>query len=184
LPPLPLAGASLPTWKIGDEWAYRWESPQGMGTFVWSLDREEQLDGVAYYVVKSGTAREIYYRKSDFAVYMDKLNGEIETRFAPPAAFVQWPPTPGAKWELRYTRERPLERQTEAVLLTCESGAVESLTVPAGTFETMKITCRNARTGVVTYDVWPSLSVKHIVRERTLFSYGIRERELIGFKLR
>jgi hypothetical protein len=36
---------SVPTWKPGDEWAYRCESPQGKGTFVWSVEREEKLDG-------------------------------------------------------------------------------------------------------------------------------------------
>src|SRR5262245_49242400 len=36
--------STAPSWKRGDEWAYRWKSPTGKGTFIWSVDREETLD--------------------------------------------------------------------------------------------------------------------------------------------
>jgi len=178
------SGSPLPTWKPGDEWAYRWESPQGSGTFVWSMDREETVDGVAYYVVKSGTTLEIYYRKSDFAFYMEKRNGQVETRHTPPTAIFAWPLVSGAKIEVRFTRERPLERQTQEMVLTCETGPVESVTVPAGTFDAMKVACRNSRTNTPNLEWWVSPAIKHSVRERAYFSYGVRERELIGLKLR
>lgn len=177
-------GTTIPQWKPGDEWAYRWESPQGSGTFVWSMDREETVDGVAYYVVKSGNTRELYYRKNDFAFYMDKVNGQVETRHSPPTAFFAWPLVPGAKMEVRYTRERPLERQTEAMVLTCETGPVEAVTVQAGTFDVVKVACRNSRTSTPNFEWWLSPAIKHHVRERTHFSYGVRERELIAVKLR
>jgi hypothetical protein len=175
--------AEMPSWKPGDEWAYRWESPQGKGTFVWSVDREEVLDGVTYYVVKAG-ARELFYRKTDFAFYIDRLNGQVETRHTPPAAFFTWPLVSGAKIEVRYTHERPLDRQSEEMVLTCETGAVESVTVPAGTFDAVKITCRNSRTNALVREWWLSSATKHYVRERAHFSYGVRERELIAVKLR
>ena len=184
-PSVSVAAASTPaTWKPGDEWSYRWESPRGKGTFVWAVDREEVLDGTAFYVVKSGGTREIYYRKSDFAYYMDKVDGQVETRHTPPTAYFPWPPAPGAKVELRYTRERPLERQTEEMALACESGASEPVTVPAGTFDAVKVTCRNSRTNAVSVEMWLSPAVKHMVRERTHFSYGVRERELTSFTLK
>jgi hypothetical protein len=149
------------------------------------MDREELVNGVTYYVIKSGSSRESYYRKSDFAFYMDKLNGEVETRFSPPAAFFAWPLVSGAKLEVRYTRERPLERQTDEVVLLCEVGSVESATVQAGTFsDVVKITCRNSRTNTPNFEAWVSPAVKRMVRERSYFSYGVRERELIGLKLR
>ena len=174
----------MPQWKPGDEWAYRFESPQGSGTFVWSMDREETVDGVAYYVVKSGNTREIYYRKSDFAFYMEKLNGQVETRHTPPTAFFAWPLVSGAMIEVRFMRERPLERQTQEMFLTCETGPVETVTVQAGTFDAVKVACRNSRTDTPNFEAWLSPAIKHIVRERTHFSYGVRERELIGLKLR
>jgi hypothetical protein len=76
----PVAEAALP-WTPGDEWSYRWSSPRGSGTFVWSVDREEVLDGVPFYVVKSGTTRESYYRKGDRALFMSKINGQVESRY-------------------------------------------------------------------------------------------------------
>src|SRR5262249_26469859 len=65
-----------PVWKKGYEWAYRWESPRGKGTFVWSVDRQETIGGTDYYVINAGN-EETYWRKSDLAYYMYKVEGEI-----------------------------------------------------------------------------------------------------------
>jgi hypothetical protein len=173
----------VPVWKPGDEWQYRWQSPRGSGTFVWAVSREERMEGVTYYVVAAGTTREIYYRKTDFAYAMDKVNGQIELRHTPPSAYLPWPAWPAEKIQATYTRERPLERQTEQVTSTCESGPTEAVSVPAGTFQAVKIACRNSLTGSVTVEMWASLAVKNFVRQRTYFSYGTRERELVAFKL-
>jgi hypothetical protein len=71
-----------PVWKPGYEWAYRYESPAGNGTFVWSVDREEALDGVPHYVIKSG-AREIFYRKSDLALSRETVDGVVVLKNTP-----------------------------------------------------------------------------------------------------
>src|SRR5438270_154800 len=34
-----------PVWKIGDEWAYRYDGSTGAGTYVWSVVRSETMDG-------------------------------------------------------------------------------------------------------------------------------------------
>lgn len=111
---------------------------------------------------------------------MDKVNGQVKPRDTPPVTY--WSATPGAK-EVRYTRERPIDRQTQVMALTCESGASEPVTVPAGTFDAVKVTCRNSRTNAVSFEMWLSPAVKHMLRERT-HSYGVRERELTSFRLR
>jgi hypothetical protein len=59
-----LVPSSPPVWKPGDEWVFRWESPRGKGTFAWTVNREEIIDGVEYYVVASGRQREMYWRKA------------------------------------------------------------------------------------------------------------------------
>ncbi len=64
--PIGIGPVVAPVWTLGDEWTYRWESPRGKGTYVWSVDREEIVDGIEHYVIRSGQ-REIYYRKSDLA---------------------------------------------------------------------------------------------------------------------
>jgi hypothetical protein len=180
-PGTPRLGA--PEWKRGDAWAYRWESPRGKGTFIWSFDHEETLDGEAFYVVRSGSARETYYRKKDLAYYMDKVNGEVEYRHTPPTPWAPWPFRAGARWEVRFAAEQPAEKQAEQHVRVCESSD-ETITVPAGTFDAVKVVCRHAGTGALSLEIWYSLAVKQMVRERSVFAYGVRERELIAYKLR
>jgi hypothetical protein len=180
-PTWPAASPMTPTWARGNEWTYRWSSPRGSGTFVWVVDRSEVVGGVPFYVVKSGTARETYYRKEDRAISMDKLNGQIDLRHTPPVTY--WSALPGTK-EVRYTRERPIDRQTDEMVFACETGALEPLTVPAGTFDAAKVTCRNSKTNAVNFEMWLSPAVRHMVKERTYFTYGVRERELTSFRVR
>jgi len=173
----------MPTWKVGDEWAYRNESPDSVSTFVWSVDGIEQVDGVEHYVVKSGT-RKIYYRAADGALTLQKVSGAVTNRYTPGWLFIAWPVRSGKKWEDRFTEERFEARTTEDVIRACEVGAVETLTVPAGTFATIPITCRNQRNGALVYQQWYAPLVKHMVREVWQLSNGRRIRELIAYKLR
>ena len=55
--------------------------------------------------------------------------------------------------------------------------------VPAGSFETVKVTWRDGGTSAVTTETWAAVAVKNFVRQRTYFSYGVRERELVAFQL-
>jgi hypothetical protein len=176
-------GVFPPTWRPGYEWAYRWESPRGKGTFVWSVDRVENLGGADYYVVKAGQRREIYWRKSDYLLLMDKVDGSVELRQTPITPWTMWPLTPGRMWTMHYREERPSERQMEERTRGCKVEAEEDVTVPAGTFRTVKITCVDAPTGQLTYEVWYAPQVKHWVRERTHFNYGVRERELLNYRV-
>jgi predicted aspartyl protease len=175
--------ATPPLWKPGYEWSYRWHSPQGSGTFVWSVDREDVVDGIPVYVIKAGQ-RETFYRRSDLALYMERSQGVTETRWVPPVIRYSWPFTPGKTWEQTYTRERPLDRQTEVRTLECRSAdREEQLTVPAGTFTSLRVTCRLMPAGSLSHEFWHSPEVRHWVRERTHFSYGVRERELTSYKV-
>ena len=167
-------------WKPGYAWGYRYETPRDSGTFAWIMDREETLDGTTFYVVRSGP-KDIYVRKSDFAYYMEKMNGEIVGRNVPPARFVA--AVAGEKWEVNYVRETPKEHRTENIATTCESSGPEKITVQAGTFETLKTTCTNSRTGELAYEIWYAVATRQMVRDRTFFSDGRRDRELIDISL-
>jgi hypothetical protein len=176
--------AQAPNIKPGSEWAYRYESPQGKGTFVWTFDREEVREGAVYYVVKTGS-REIYFRKPDLATFLDIVNGETETRRWPPVAYLKWPLQVGTEWEQTYTLERPKQRQTEEITISCKIEGEESIIVAAGSFNTFKSVCRNKRTGKTTLEIWYSPQVGSFVREVTpLSTGGVRERELIQYRLR
>ncbi len=172
-----------PLWKPGYTWQFRWESPRGRGTFVWTVKREEIVDGVEYYVMTAGRQREIYQRKVDFASAMEKVEGEVEVRYMPPRLLYVWPLVPGRRWEQTVTRETPRDNQTEEITSTCQVKAEETITVPAGAFRALKIVCHNKRTDAFMYELWYSPEVKQVIRERGRFSYGIRERELMDFKV-
>jgi hypothetical protein len=183
LPPV-TSSATAPFIRPGSEWAYRWESPQGKGTFVWVLDREEMRDGDVFYVVKSGTTREIYWRKRDLAYLMDVVNGEIETRRWPPQQIIVWPLEVGKEWEQTFQSERPKDRQSNEIHASCKIETMETITVPAGAFRAFKSVCRNKRSGQTMFEGWYSPEVGSVVRELATFSYGVRERELIQYRLR
>ena len=78
-------------------------------------------------------------------------------------------------------RETRATRETSWVW---EVTAEETITVPAGTFQTLRIVAHNKRTGALIYEMWYSPSVKWWVRLRFSPRTGVQERELIGFKAR
>lgn len=172
-----------PVWKPGYEWAYRYESPAGNGTFVWSVDREEALDGVPHYVIKSG-AREIFYRKSDLALSRETVDGVVVLKNTPARFYYVWPMRVGQIWEQTILEERPKDRQTIERIDMVTVEAEETVTVAAGTFNTIKLAYRNKKTGAIRYEAWYSLELRQLVKSRENLDSGLRVRELIAFKLR
>jgi hypothetical protein len=181
--PQPSNVSVVPVWKRGDEWAYRYESPTGNGTYVWSVDREETIDGVPQYVIKSGT-REIFYRKLDLALTRETVEGAVVLRSSPPRLHYVWPMAVGQSWDQTVLEERPIARQTLERVDTVTVEAEETVTVPAGSFKTFKIVCRNKKASTVRYEAWYSLDLKQVVKLRENLEAGMRTRELIAFKLR
>ena len=120
---------------------------------------------------------------SDLAAFVEKGSGVIEKRNMPPTRTYVWPLFVGAEWIDTYTSEKPADRQTEQFSVTRRVERVETVTVPAGSFQTFVIVSRNKRTGTVFYEIWYSPEVRGWVRDRAYFDYGIRIRELTSFKL-
>jgi hypothetical protein len=172
-----------PVWRVGDEWEYAYKSPSDSGTYVWSVNRIEMLDGVQHYVIKSGT-RELLYRASDLASSLERVDGVIVVRHTPARLSYSWPLTPGKTWEQDNREERPVDRQNTNRNSTWTVDAEETVTVPAGTFRTVKIARRNKNTAALLYEMWYAPDVKQWVKIREVLSNGIRERELVSFKLK
>src|SRR5439155_16199132 len=73
-----------PIWSTGDSWRFVSTSTAGdRRTYTWRDDREETVEGVTYYVLKSGTA-ERFYRKSDLADSHENRQNAVATRNTPP----------------------------------------------------------------------------------------------------
>src|SRR5260370_911291 len=147
-----------------------------------TVNRVEPADGVEHYVVKAGTG-ELFYRVSDLASSFERVDGVVVTRNTPPRLSYVWPLTVGKVWDQDFRNERPVERQTTARNSTWTVAAEETVTVPAGTFRTLKITWRNRNTRAFLCALWYAPEVKQWVKIREVLSNGIRERELVSFKL-
>jgi hypothetical protein len=180
---VPAGPIIAPVWKVGDEWQYAYKSPSDSGTYVWSVNRIEPLDGVQHYVITTST-REIFHRVSDLAISLERVDGVVVLRETPSRILYDWPLTVGKRWEQNNRRERPVDRETldRNSLWTVE--ADETVTVPAGTFRTLKIVWRNKNTNALLYEWWYAPEVKQMVKIREVLTNGIRERELISFKLK
>ena len=178
-----------PEWKVGSEWAYRYQSPSGSGTFIWRLDRIENLANEPHYVITAGS-REIFYRVADRGFTKEVLDGKTVREVSPSASWkwVAFPLRVGLSWDMKYSETRPTEQQTDNVERRCMAEREETLTVPAGTFSTIRIDCWNSRTGSWVHTIWYSPEVKHMVKDefavRTGGRTGRTSRDLLMFRLR
>ena len=175
---------TAPIWKVGDEWAFRSDTPSGLGTFVWEVDRIESLAGMPHYVIKAGTRR-IYYRVDDLALAREEVDGRIVREITPSTwRWVAFPLAVGASWTVKYHEERPVDRQSDEIERTCKVEAEEAIAVPAGTFQTFRVACRNTRNDAWVTTIWYSPQVKQMIREESAVTGGKRVRELMTYRHR
>jgi len=178
-----LGPITVPAWKVGDEWQFAYKSPTDSGTYVWSVNRVESLDGVGHYVIRTST-REILYRVSDLAPSLERVDGVVVLRDTPPRMAYSWPLEVGKTWEQSNRQERPVDRTTLDRNSVWTVEAEETITVLAGTFQTARISWRNKNTGALLYEMWYAPEVKQWVKIREVLSNGQRERELMSYKLK
>jgi hypothetical protein len=79
--------------------------------------------------------------------------------------WVAFPLAPGKSWDMKFHESRPADRQTEEIERRCVAEAEEAVTVPAGTFPTVRVRCTNARNDAWLVTIWYSPQVTHLVRE-------------------
>jgi hypothetical protein len=186
----PSAPLPVPTWTPGDQWTFWWDNPRSSGTFVWSVDREQEVEGTPYYVVVSRPTgsqppREFFYQKTDLAWRMEMVSGAVESKAEPAQMRYVWPLAIGGTWEqtVVVTTGRGEKSTTETRARSCRVAGEETVTVAGGVYRTIKTSCRD-RTNQVVYEVWYAPEVKHWVKEWTRFSWGVQERELMAVKLK
>lgn len=183
--PIPSPGGtdhvSAPQWKTGDRWVIQWQNPRGSGTTVWTVDREETVEGVEHYVIASGPWTS-FWTKPDLAFHADQYAGVTVTLYDPPQARYVWPLFPGKTWTQTYRRDDRRQDAITEVTMACRVESAESVAVPAGTFAALKIVCRNQGTDAIIHETWYAPAVKSWVRERGRFAFGIQERALVAFE--
>ncbi len=118
------------------------------------------------------------------STHLERVDGVVISRDTPSRLAYVWPLTVGKTWEQSNRQERPVDRTTLDRNSVWTVDTDETITVPAGTFRTMKITWRNKNTGALIYQMWYSPDVKQWIKIREILSNGQRERELMSFKLK
>lgn len=166
-------------------WAYRYNGSSGSGTFAWRVERVENLSGVPHYVVTAGP-REIFYRVDNLGFTREALDGKISREISPSAwRVVAFPLRVGQSWSMKYVEKRPIEQETESVERRCAAEGRDTVTVPAGTFATIRVVCTNALTNAWVLTLWYAPFVNHMVKdEYPLKTGGRSSRELLNFSLR
>lgn len=177
-----LQGPLAPVWHVGDQWAFRWESGEGQGDYVWTVDRIDTLDGVEQYVIRTGP-REIFFRRSDLATSQETTGSTIDRRNSPPRLAFSWPLNTGTAWRQRYTEDSAGRAGAERNI-AWKVESEEDIRVEAGTFHALRIVARHAPTPAIMYEMWYAPEVKQWVRLKEHFPAGIRYRELTAFSLR
>jgi len=169
--------AAPPAWKPGFQWHYRWSDPRGSGTYIRAITGEESLDGVPYYVMRTGN-RSIYWSKSDLSWFMEQVNGEVEIQAAPAYRKFIWPMEPGKTWVARYQWAQPGEGKTEERFRRHRIVGAESVQVPGGTYQALHVVVTDSA-GKKVNEYWYAPEARWLVKERIYLGQGVRERELI-----
>ena len=171
-----------PEWKPGNQWRYGWKRPGTSGTLTREVLREESFAGVPAYVVRAGK-NENFYAKEVLGLLATKAGGKITLRRDVPYQPLSWPLEVGKEWKNSYVLERLEEKSSQRYDNRIFVSKVEAVQVPAGTFETFKIEVYGAHSGNLQTEYWYSPQVKWFVRTRTYEQDGVREEELLNYKI-
>lgn len=178
----PSVKAQKPVWKVGYWWEYAWERPGSSGTWTYEMVREDTFEGVPCYVMKRGQ-RERFYTKNTLGEVARTREGELESKRTPPFQTFSWPLEDGKKWRNTYLREKRQEGSSRNFDHRLVVAKIEEVKVPAGTFDAFKIQRYDRYSGNLIAEYWYSPKVKWLVKRRLYQRAGLREWELISFKV-
>lgn len=185
-----------PVLSVGDHWVYRHvERMSGSHETSREFRVVEKLpDGYRIESIRSDRAEPVT------GIYDLDLN--LEERSADggrlPRRDYSWPLTPGKTWPLEYTEDSAAHSDRRYTYrLKARVEGVEKVTVPAGTFDTVRVRVSGSytrsndnRSAPVDYIFWYSPEVKRAVRthyQRGQFTTRVREndflRELTSYKV-
>ena len=169
--------SALPAWKPGFEWHYRWSDQRGSGTYTRTIVAVDAVDGLPCYVMRTGN-REIYWSTADLAWVMERMDGKIESRALPEYRRFVWPLEPGKTWMARYQWSHPGEGKTEERARRHRVAGFESVRVPAGTYQAVRVVVTDAAANKIS-EYWYAPDARWLVKEKLYTPGGVRDRELI-----
>lgn len=127
--------SSPPEWRPGDRWTYLVTSGNDRGTKTVEVVEVREISSVPYYVVHLGDLDHYYTRSLNWAAAI--RTSKVEARMIPPHPWFVWPLEVGKRWTYQGVWEeqgskRDLSNRFAVV-------AVETVEVPAGRFEALKV---------------------------------------------
>jgi hypothetical protein len=125
-----------PEWQVGDRWVYDWSSGNENGTKTIEVIDTRDIGNVRYYVVRLADAEHYYTDALHWAAAVRE--GKVEARMVPPQPWFVWPLAPGARWtgQSRFEQREGAVRHDDRFTVM----GLEAIEVPAGRYETMKVT--------------------------------------------
>jgi hypothetical protein len=160
-----------PVWMRGTRWRYIVEEAGERLEIVKEVVGEESFGGVPAYVVKNGD-RYMYYAKETLARLGATKDGKAEPPPRRREEFL-WPLAVGKEW------------RDEVNSFAYTAAEIETIAVPAGKFQALRIGLYTLKGGHLAAEYWYSPQVKWLVKER-LYSLeaGPQETELAEFVAR
>ena len=136
-----LTAPAAPVWQFGDRWVMEWTSGENSGTKTISVLESHKVGDVSYYVVRVDDVEHYYTPELHWAFGVRE--SRVEARMIPPKPWFTWPLEPGRRWEHRGTFED--QRGKTAHLDVFRVVGVETVDVPAGRFQALRVTREGQR---------------------------------------
>lgn len=127
--------ASPPEWRPGDRWIYDLTSGNDRGTKTMEVVEVREINRVSYYVVRLDDVDHYYTRELNWAAAI--RNAKVEARMVPPHTGFVWPLEVGKRWAYHGVWEEQGSKRDHADKFAVVG--VETVEVPAGRFEALKV---------------------------------------------
>jgi len=170
-----------PDWKVGNQWTYVETRPGFTTKITEEVVTETMVWGVPCFLVRIGDETH-FYTKPTLSLIAIAKDGNLTSRNSKPDRIFFWPLETGMEWQNSFIRrdfEKGFARRINYMMVAANS---EQVTVPAGTFQAVKIQAYGYETGRLVAEYWYCHTVKWLVKSRTFRrNEGYIERELVRF---
>jgi hypothetical protein len=124
-----------PEWRPGDRWVYRWSNAAQSGARTVEVVEVRSMGGARYYVARSDDVHEYWTPELHWAALV--RDAKVEARMLPPEPWFVWPLEVGRRWTHSGVFEDRTGRRESTHQFLVE--ASETVEVPAGRFETLRV---------------------------------------------
>lgn len=170
-----------PEWKVFHSWRYAWKAQGRTGSVSREIVKEDQIDGVAAFVVAMGNS-EVYFSKQSLGLLATATNkGKLVSKQSSPLEYFSWPLETGKEWRDSFVLENLEQKSSRKFENLHVVAGVEEVRVPAGAFESIKIETYAANSGALVSEHWYAPVARWFVKTRQFPQGMIRDEELTSF---